>query len=77
MDPQTYRKVRLTVLGVSLVVCLLAYTHAIPLLFGEAAACVIPLLWTIDAYRAEKRLMFAVAAALLLITALPLLYLAR
>ena len=77
LERQTYRRVRLAVLGVSLVVCLLAYAHRIPLLFGEAASCMIPLLWAIDAYREEKRLMFAVAATLLLITALPLLQLAR
>ncbi len=77
MERGTYRKVRLAVLGVSLAVCLLAYAHAIPLLFGEVASCMIPLLWAIDAYRDEKRLMFAVAATLLLVTALPLLQLAR
>lgn len=77
MERRNYRKVRLAVLGVSLVVCLLAYTHVIALLFGEVASCMIPLLWAIDAYRDEKRLMFAVAATLLLITALPLLHLAR
>ena len=64
-------------LGASLVVCLLAYTHRIPFVFGEVASCVIPLLWAVDAYRGQKRLMFAVAATLLLVTALPLLQLAR
>ena len=73
----SYRKVRLAVLGASLAVCLLAYAHAIPLLFGEVASCMIPLLWAIDAFRDEKRLMFAAAATLLLITALPLLHHAR
>ena len=63
-------------LGISLVVCLLSYTHLVPLVFGEVASCMIPLIWAVDAYRAEKRLMFAVAATLLLITALPLLHLA-
>ncbi len=77
MERGIYRRVRLAVLGVSLVVCLLAYAHAIPFLFGEVASCMIPLLWAIDAYRDEKRLMFAVAATLLLVTALPLLHLAR
>ena len=77
LQRDTYRKARWTVLGISLAVCLLAYTHLIPLVFGEAASCMIPLIWAIDAYRDEKRLMFAVAATLLLITALPLLSLAR
>ena len=77
MERETYRKARWTVLGISLAVCLLAYTHVIPLVFGEAASCMIPLIWAIDAYRDEKRVMFAVAAALLLVTALPLLHLAR
>ena len=77
MDRDTYRRARWTVLGISLAICLLAYTHAIPLVFGEAASCMIPLVWAIDAYRDEKRLMFAVAATLLLVTALPLLHLAR
>lgn len=75
LERDSYRRARLAVLGVSLVVCLLAYTHRIPLVCGELASCAIPLLWAIDAYRAEKRLMFAVAATLLLITALPLLQL--
>ena len=77
MQAEIYRRARWTVLGISLVICLLAYTHVIPLLFGEAASCMIPLIWAIDAYRDEKRLMFAVSATLLLITALPLLHLAR
>lgn len=77
MRAETYRRARWTALGLSLAICLLAYTHVIPLLFGEAASCMIPLIWSIDAYREEKRLMFALSAALVLITALPLLHLAR
>ena len=76
MERDTYRKARWTVLGISLVVCLLAYTHLVPLVFGEVASCMIPLIWAVDAYRDEKRLMFVVAATLVLITALPLLHLA-
>jgi hypothetical protein len=77
VQAETYRKARWTVLGLSLAVCLLAYTHVVPLVFGEAASCMIPLIWAIDAYRDEKRLMFALSATLLLVTALPLLHLAR
>ena len=41
------------------------------------ASCGVPLIWTVDAYRSEKRLMFVAAATLLMFTALPLLRLAR
>ena len=58
MERDTYRRARWTVLGISLVVCLLSYTHLVPLVFGEAASCMIPLIWAVDAYRDEKRLMF-------------------
>lgn len=68
---------RWAVLGASFAVCVLAYLRAIPIVFGMAAACAIPLVWAIDAYRRENRLMFALSAALLLMTALPLLRLAR
>ena len=77
VERETYRKVRWSVLGISLAVCLLAYAHLIPIVFGMAASCAIPLVWAVDAYRAERRLMFALAATLLLVTALPLLHLAR
>ena len=77
MERETYRRVRWSVLGISLAVCLLAYAHLIPIVFGMAASCAIPLVWAVDAYRAERRLMFALAAILLLVTALPLLHLAR
>lgn len=77
MGRERYRRLRWGVLGASVAVCLLSYGHAIPLPFGMAAACAIPLMWAVDAYRAENRLMFVLSAALLLITALPLLHLAR
>ena len=72
-----YERIKWAALGLSLVVCGLAYLHLIPLIYGMAASCLIPLIWAIDAYRSEKRLMFVVAATLLLVTALPLLHLAR
>jgi hypothetical protein len=77
LNQTRYRQVRWAALGLSLAVCLLAYLHRIPMVYGMAASCVIPLIWAIDAYRSEKRLMFAVSATLLLVTALPLLQLAR
>ena len=77
VDQRTYLRVRWTALGASLAICMLAYLHAIPLVFGMLASCAIPLIWAIDAYRAERRLMFVAAATLLLVTALPLLHLAR
>ena len=72
-----YERAKWAGLGLSLVVCTLAFLHVIPLIYGMAASCMIPLIWAIDAYRSEKRLMFVVAATLLLVTALPLLHLAR
>lgn len=77
MDLRTYRAARWAGLGLCLAVCLLAYLHAIPLAYGMAASCGVPLIWAIDAYRSEKRLMFVAAATLLVFTALPLLRLAR
>ena len=77
MDPRTYRAARWAGLALCLAVCLLAYLRVIPLAYGMAASCGIPLVWAIDAYRAERRMMFVVAATLLMLTALPLLRLAR
>lgn len=77
MERRTYLAFKWAGLGLSLAVCTLAYLHAIPLVCGMVASCAIPLIWAVDAYRAERRLMFVAAAALVLITALPLLHLAR
>ena len=77
MDPRTYRAARWTALALCLAACLLAYLRVIPLAYGMAASCGIPLIWAVDAYRAERRMMFVVAATLLMLTALPLLRLAR
>lgn len=68
---------RWAAIGTGLSVCLLAYLHRIPLVFGMAASSVFPLIWAVDAYRAEQRLNFAVAAVLVLMTTLPLLRLLR
>ena len=40
-------------------------------------ACLIPLVWAVEAYRDQKKLAFAVAATLLLVMALPLMRLIR
>ena len=77
LDPRTYRTARWAGLALCLAVCLLAYLHVIPLGYGMAASCGIPLIWAIDAYRAERRLLFVAAATLVMLTALPLLRLAR
>lgn len=77
MDPRTYRAARWTGLGLCLAVCFLAYLRVIPLAYGMAASCGIPLVWAVDAYRAKRRMMFVLAATLLMLTALPLLRLAR
>ncbi|RYB07903.1 hypothetical protein [Lichenibacterium ramalinae] len=77
MDSSTYRAARWAALAVCLAVCLLAYLRVIPLAVGMAASCGVPLIWAVDAYRSQKRLMFVAAATLLMLTALPLLRLAR
>ena len=77
MEPRTYRAARWAGLALCLAVCLLAYLRVIPLAYGMATSCGIPLVWAVDAYRAERRMMFVVAATLLMLTALPLLRLAR
>ena len=77
MDPWTYRAARWAGLALCLAVCLMAYLRLIPLAWGMAASCGVPLIWAVDAYRSEKRLMFLAAATLLMLTALPLLRLAR
>ena len=77
LEQRRYERMKWAGLGLSLIVCTLAYLHLIPLIYGLVASCLVPLIWAVDAYRSEKRLMFVVAASLLLITALPLLHLAR
>lgn len=77
MDPRTYRAARWAGLALCLAVCLMAYLGVVPLVYGMVASCGVPLIWTVDAYRSEKRLMFVAAATLLMFTALPLLRLAR
>lgn len=72
----SYRAARWAALALCLAVCLLAYLRVIPLAYGMAASCGVPLVWAIDAYRSQRRLMFVAAATLLMLTALPLLRLA-
>jgi hypothetical protein len=77
VERKAFGAIRWAIIGVALALCFLAYLHRVPLVFGMAATCVFPLIWAVDAYRAEKRLKFAASAALVLVTALPLLHMLR
>lgn len=77
MDRTLFQRLKWIGLAASLVVCTLSYLHLIPLAYGMAFACLIPLLWAVEAYRDQKRLAFAVSATLLLVMAYPLMRLIR
>ena len=77
VDRKSFQRIKWACLAASLAVCTLSYLHLIPLAYGMAFACLIPLVWAVEAYRDQKKLAFAVAATLLLVMALPLMRLIR
>ncbi len=77
MDRKPFQTLKWACLAASLSVCTLSYLHLIPLAYGMAFACLVPLVWAVEAYRDQKKLAFAIAATLLLVMALPLMRLIR